>query len=103
MPVTGSRSVATMSNTLRRETAAASWSVSTLHTNLRPSSLHLGHVHGVAPDQKLLLSRTDHEGGMTRRVAGAWDGGDPREAFALLEEAPAILVGRDLIAPGLEE
>jgi tripartite-type tricarboxylate transporter receptor subunit TctC len=24
---------------------------------LRPSSLHLGHVHGVAPDQKLLLSR----------------------------------------------
>jgi hypothetical protein len=36
-------------------------------------------------------------------VAGAWDGGDTREDFAPLEEAPTILVGRDLLAPALEE
>src|SRR5262245_60918877 len=70
-----------------------------LHAHLWPCGLHLRDMHRVTPDQELILARADQERGVARRMAGAWDGGDTGEYFAILEEAPAVLVGQNLLAP----
>src|SRR5882672_12952489 len=59
-------------------------------------------MDGVAPDEELLVAGADQVGGVARRVARARNGRDTGEDLAGLEQTPAILVRRHLLAPRLE-
>src|SRR5882724_12217555 len=60
-------------------------------------------MNSVRPDEQLLVAGADHVGGVARRMARPRNGRDTGEDLAGLEQTPAILVRRHLLAPGLEE
>src|SRR6516162_9757081 len=96
MPVIASRSVATMSNTRRRVTAAASGSVSnSMHTSGR--AVCISGTCTVSPQISSCslpeLMRND----VSWRVAVARDGGDAGKHLALLKQPRAVFVRRDLL------
>ena len=59
-------------------------------------------MHGVAPDHQLIVARCDEIGGVARRMPEARHRGDARKHLALPEQPRPALVGRDLLAAGLE-
>ena len=73
-----------------------------LHVDARPARLHVGHVHDVAPDEKLLALRCDHVAGVAGRVAVERHRGDAGKHLAR-RFAAAILIRHDLLARPAEE
>ena len=102
MPATSMPSVATRSNMRLRAAAAAARSVSKAMPASGKRGLHFRHMHGVAPDHQLVVAGGDQKRGVARRVAEARHRGDAGKHLARREQPRPLLVGRDLLAAGLE-